>query len=428
MTIINYINASLEIWGVVISVIVALSMILSRRSRQRSDLIYLFCLACNAGVLLFDVLALFFRGNPGVFCWWGVRISNFLAYSFGAGLLICFTYYLTEFLGKREQVSFQTVRIIRLFCTFYLLLIVITQFYPIIYFIDAHNMYHRADFFWLSQIAGIVGLFLNSLLLFHHRHCLKKHEEMIFWLYILLPTIAMCIQILFYGLALLNLANTLCILVIFLFVQAEQGFISVQQENQLAQSRIAILLSQIQPHFLFNTLTAICGLCDENPKEAKRVTAKFSDYLRHNLESLNRSDPISFEHELLHTQIYLEIEQIRFGERLTVLYDIQTTDFKLPSLTMQPVVENAVKHGATKKKNGGTVIISTREKEDCYEIIIVDNGVGFDTRDPWESLEEHIGIANVRTRLWSIIEGTLTIVSEEGVGTVATIQIPKAKR
>lgn len=190
-------------------------------------------------------------------------------------------------------------------------------------------------------------------------------------------------------------------------------------------SRIAILLSQIQPHFLYNTLTAICGLCDENPKEAKRVTAKFSDYLRHNLDSLNQSDPIPFEHELSHTQIYLEIEQTRFGERLSIAYDIQTTDFKLPSLTMQPIVENAVKHGATKRKSGGTVTISTRAQDDCHEIIIADNGVGFDTEKPHECPDAHIGIENVRTRLRSTIHGSLTITSEVGVSTVATIRIPK---
>ncbi|MEG2930073.1 MAG: hypothetical protein RR846_11075, partial [Oscillospiraceae bacterium] len=78
MTVINYINASLEIWGCVMSVVVVLCMVLSKRSRERSDYVYLSCLACNAGVLLFDVLALFFRGHPGAVCWWGVRISNYL--------------------------------------------------------------------------------------------------------------------------------------------------------------------------------------------------------------------------------------------------------------------------------------------------------------------------------------------------------------
>ncbi|MEG1847050.1 MAG: histidine kinase, partial [Lachnospiraceae bacterium] len=261
MTVVNYINASLEIWGCVMSVVVALCMVLSKMPRERSDHSYLSCLACNAGVLLFDVLALFFRGHPGVLCWWGVRVSNYLAYSFGAGLLISFSGYLTEFLGAREPVSRRPLHMIRVVSVLYLLLIVLTQFYPIVYYIDAQNVYHRADLFWLSQISGIAGLLLNGFLLIRHRHCLRKHEMVALWAYILLPTAAMCVQIFIYGLSLLNLANTLCILVIFLFLQAEQGRIFAQRESQMAQSHMAILLSQIQPHFLYNTLTAICGLC-----------------------------------------------------------------------------------------------------------------------------------------------------------------------
>lgn len=200
-----------------------------------------------------------------------------------------------------------------------------------------------------------------------------------------------------------------------------------EKEQQLLQSRISIMLSQIQPHFLYNTLTAICGLCDENPKEAKKVTAEFADYLRHNLDSLTQSAPVSFEDELGHTKVYLDIEQKRFEHRLNIVYNIAISNFRVPALTIQPLVENAVKHGVTKKKVGGTVTFSTREVEDGYEIIIADDGVGFDTGIPLSDPDTHIGTSNVRHRLWSICCGTLTIVSKVGVGTVATIKIPKRR-
>lgn len=425
MTAINYINASLEIWGTITSGVVALCMILSKRPRERSDRIYLCCLACNVGVLLFDVLALFFRGNPGTFYWWGVRISNYLAYSFGAGLLISFSYYLTEFLNVRKKISTLPLRIICVLSILYLLLIFFTQFYPIVYFIDTQNIYHRADYFWLSQIAGIAGMILNGFLLIRHRHCLKRHETLALWSYICLPTVAMCIQIFAYGLSLLNMANTLCVLVIFLFLQAEQGRISAERESQLTQSRIAILISQIQPHFLYNTLTTICGLCDENPKEAKKATEEFAEYLRHNLNTLNQSTSIPFSDELLHTQLYISIEKKRFEEKLCVVYKIETKDFYIPALTLQPLVENAVKHGVTKKKNGGTILISTRNREDCYEVTITDDGMGYDPSVPLSAPDTHIGIKNVENRLHSMCKGTLTMDSEVGRGTTATIKIPK---
>ncbi|MEG0340133.1 MAG: histidine kinase [Oscillospiraceae bacterium] len=188
---------------------------------------------------------------------------------------------------------------------------------------------------------------------------------------------------------------------------------------------MAILLSQIQPHFLYNTLTAICGLCDENPQEAKKVTAEFADYLRHNLESLTQSIPVPFEDELRHIKVYLDIEKKRFEERLNIVYDIANIDFRVPALTIQPIVENAVKHGVVKRKNGGTVTISTRKQECYYEIIITDDGVGFDINEPQPDPNTHIGIQNVRDRLWSMCKGTLDIKSEEGKGTEASIKIPK---
>lgn len=198
-----------------------------------------------------------------------------------------------------------------------------------------------------------------------------------------------------------------------------------EKEQQLLQSRISILLSQIQPHFLYNTLTVICGLCDESPKEAKKVTADFADYLRHNLETLNQSTPVAFSDELQHTQLYLNIEKKRFEEKLCVVYHIKTKGFCIPSLTMQPLVENAVKHGVLKRKKGGTVTIATSEGADYYEVIITDDGVGFDPGKLQSDDKIHIGIENVRNRLWSMCGGTLTIESEANLGTTAIIKIPK---
>ncbi|MEG2687211.1 MAG: histidine kinase [Christensenellaceae bacterium] len=199
------------------------------------------------------------------------------------------------------------------------------------------------------------------------------------------------------------------------------------QQQQLLQSRISILLSQIQPHFLYNTLTVICGLCDENPKEAKKVTAEFADYLRHNLDTLNQCASVPFADELRHIKVYLYIEKKRFESKLQVVYDIKTDEFRIPSLTVQPLVENAVKHGVLRRKNGGVITISTQNLDGWYEITIADDGVGFDVNQPQAEPNTHIGIQNVRDRLWSLCKGTLTINSEVGTGTKAVIKIPKEK-
>lgn len=196
-------------------------------------------------------------------------------------------------------------------------------------------------------------------------------------------------------------------------------------ELKLQESRISIMLSQIQPHFLYNTLNSIYQLCETNPMRARSMVNSFAEYLRNNLSSLDEPGLISFKTELAHINTYLDIEKIRFEDTLEINYDIQCVDFLLPVLTVQPIVENAVKHGTSKKRGGGTVTISTKESDEYYIITVSDTGCGFDTTQKKNDGKRHIGIENVRQRLLNMCGGVLTIESEVGVGTIATIKIPK---
>ena len=195
-------------------------------------------------------------------------------------------------------------------------------------------------------------------------------------------------------------------------------------QQELQESRIAIMMSQIQPHFLYNVLNTIYHLCGKDDNTAKTVISDFSDYLRNNLDSLERKELVPFSTELNHVKTYLDIEKIRFGDELEILYDIKAKDFFLPVMTIQPLVENAVKHGISKKRGGGELNVSTVEKQDCYEIIVTDTGKGFDVHDCSDD-NSHIGIKNVRQRLKNTCGGTLNITSEYGKGTTAVVVIPK---
>ena len=213
---------------------------------------------------------------------------------------------------------------------------------------------------------------------------------------------------------------------VFYYIWLHLRFVREHEDDLKAQQRIQIMLSQIQPHFLYNTLSAIQYLCNHNPEAAGAMTEKFSRYLLGNMSALKDDGEIPFARELEHTQIYLAIEQSRYEDLLQIEYDITCTDFKLPTLTLQPIVENAVRHGARGKKGTGTVIIATREHPDRYEITVSDDGPGFDPEAPAlaDDGREHIGIANVRDRLKQI-GGDLHIRSERGKGTLVTIEIPK---
>ena len=146
------------------------------------------------------------------------------------------------------------------------------------------------------------------------------------------------------------------------------------------------------------------------------------------MDSLSVDVPILFENELNHTKAYLSLEKLRFEGDLKIKYDIQSTGFYLPALTLQPIVENAVSHGIRETKDGkGTVTIATRELDECYEIAVTDDGTGFDPDNYPESDKPHIGIENVRYRLKNMCGGTLSFQSAIGQGTVATISLPKGE-
>jgi LytS/YehU family sensor histidine kinase len=197
------------------------------------------------------------------------------------------------------------------------------------------------------------------------------------------------------------------------------------QERKLSEYRTAIVVSQIKPHFIFNVLTAIQVLCKEKAPEAAKLLEQFSDYLRLNIDALDKTEPIPFEEELKHTQNYLAIEKTRFGERLNVAYDIQTTQFKIPALSLQPIVENAVKYGLMKKVEGVTVKISTKKEDANFIVSVADDGVGFDPTATKNDGREHVGLKNSEERIQTMCGGKLLIHSEIGKGTTVQIVIPE---
>lgn len=432
MTTVGYVNVSLQIWGCVICVIVRICIAVSRRPEDSCSRKYLRMLLFNTGALLFDAAAFFLRGNEGVLFWWGVRAANLAAFSCNYLLMAEFVEYMTEYIGRRCAVWQLPARIARALCAMFLALLVVNLFWPVLYEIDAQNMYHRLPLFWLSQLPGVIVIGMVMLMLIHSRRELEPPERIALWSYAVLPMIAVTVQMFVYGLALLSLANTVALTLVFLFLQAEQGRrmaeqgrLMAEQEAELAQSRISIMLSQIQPHFLYNALNSIRYLCKTDPVAAQETIDDFSAYLRGNMDSLNRKAPVPLEKELEHVRIYLSLEKMRFEEDLNVVWDIRTTAFMLPALTVQPLVENAVKYGLGKKPGGGTVTISTRETEDSYEITVADDGVGYDPQEVQYDGRTQLGVDNVRCRLEAMSSASLRIESRPGEGTTAIISIPK---
>ena len=213
----------------------------------------------------------------------------------------------------------------------------------------------------------------------------------------------------------------------FYYIWLHLQFVREHEDDLKARQRIQIMLGQIQPHFLYNTLGAIKSTYYDDPIHAREAIDQFTDFLRHNMDSLTDDRPISFEKELEHVRCYIDLLQLRFGEALNVAYDLECTDFRLPTLTLQPLVENAVTYGGRKNSDGnGLVTIRTREHPDRYEISVTDNGPGFVPNTiPGDSERSHVGLQNVRDRLNHVVGGKLQIHSAPGEGTTVTIILPK---
>ena len=211
---------------------------------------------------------------------------------------------------------------------------------------------------------------------------------------------------------------------VFYYIWLHILFVYKHEADLLAQQKIQIALSQIKPHFIYNTLNAIQDI-DGMPEVAQSAIVDFSKYLRENLDFLTASNLIPFEKELEHVKKYVNLEKLRFGEKINVIFDINVSDFLIPSLSLQMIVENAIKHGITKKYEGGTVNIKTYEKDSKYFIIVEDDGVGFDTNKVIG--ENHLGFKNSNERLKHFVNGGLVIESEIGKGTKVTVVIPKVK-
>ena len=192
---------------------------------------------------------------------------------------------------------------------------------------------------------------------------------------------------------------------------------------ELAESRILTMMSQIRPHFIYNTLGSIEQLCDIDPKKAGELVHDFAKYLRGNFGELDNPKPILMSQEMDHVRHYVSIENVRFPD-MTFTFEMNSTDFSIPALTIQPIVENAIKHGLMKLQKGGTVHVVSYETDENYCVSVEDDGVGFDTRLLLDE-RKHVGLRNIRERLKAMVRGTLEIESAVGVGTKVLIKIPK---
>lgn len=421
---VRFTNVVIEAYSVAICVILLLYHRRHLKDSNSQKYWFVAMLICNVAMMLGDMTDWLFRGRPEVWALMGTKIGLCVFFSSSGLILMCFTGYLIAFMNledKAGQFLWKMAVILAFFQVLFSMLSLVNGMY--FYFSD-HNKYIRGPLFFLSQGLPVMIYVVDAVIIFLGRHRIKRKELVSILCYIILPLAGQILQAAFYGLAAINVMTTIALLLVNINVQSEQELAAKRAEKELAELRIDVMLSQIRPHFLYNSLTAIRQLCDTDTAQAKESILDFSRFLRANMNSLTTKEPIPFERELEHVRSYLNLEQQRFGKRLRVIYDINSREFCLPTLTLQPMVENAVRYGIKKRPEGGTVKIYTEEQENDNIIQVTDDGEGFDLSEGGSDNRSHIGIANVKRRLEEQCKGTLTI--ESGCqGTRVTIRIPK---
>ncbi len=199
-----------------------------------------------------------------------------------------------------------------------------------------------------------------------------------------------------------------------------------QLEAQLAQAQLQALKMQLHPHFLFNTMNAISVLIKKNPDTAQTMLTRLSDLLRISLEHVGIQE-VSLERELEFLDRYIKIQQTRFGERLSVKMEIHSATLQalIPSLILQPIVENALEHGIAKRAGAGLVSISAQRINGTLRLQVRDNGLGLKPSEGKE-LKEGVGLSNTRARLQQLYGETsrLEFCNADGGGFLTTLEIP----
>lgn len=442
MPVVNMIHVSIEIWGIIFCVIAILCVLSGVKEEPRSSWIMIELLACNVMILLGDSLAWIFRGDPTMLGWYMVRISNFSVFFMSYMLMWTMIRYLeTKIEDAGEEVEYWLGILSRLICLIGCLSIIVSQFNNMFYEFDAQNFYHRNAWYPVIQILAIINMLVLAVEVLRHRKCFSKLESLSLLAYFILPITAMVLLIFIYGISFLNLAISVCALMMFMVHMVERSRRLAKQTIDLArvneelakkaleamQNKTGLLLGQIRPHFVYNCLGIIRGLCVEDTQKAVDMIDHFSGYLRSSLSFMDREQCISFRQEMDLVENYLFMEQQRFPDSIQVEQDIEEEQFEVPPLSIQPIVENAVRHGIRARRGKGTITIATKSTEREYRIVISDDGAGFDLAAKRQDGKSHVGMENVARRLEYMVQGHMEVESRIGRGTTVTLVIPKKK-
>lgn len=341
--------------------------------------------------------------------------------------LLMLTAYLLHCCGENIRTSKLFHAVIALWAVFFAFLVSALFIDGFIY-VAPDDQYFRGSMYPLPLVPVIAAMLLNFTGTIRRRAQLSRKVFLAFLIAILPITIALIVHLFVDVFLLIDISYVFSALAMYSFILSDQIEQErrqqqkiVKQQQEIAHERASVMVLQMRPHFIYNTLMSIYSLCRLDPQKAQQVTMNFTNYLRKNFNAVASDNTIPFATELEHTRAYLAVEQAQYEDMLIVEYDTPFTQFRLPPLTLQPIVENAVKHSMNPDFGPLHISIRTQRTDSGTEIIVEDTGSGFDVYD---NSKPHITLKNIQQRLEIMCGGCMHIMPREEGGTVVKLTIP----
>lgn len=414
------------------------------RKKDRKERMHLILLLLSTGLLLLaDVGTVMLEGSFDPVEYHLYRSFILMDHLFSSLSLIFYTEYILQ-MAEQTSLTRMSRMMVYLICDVLALNAAASIRTGYVFYFDDSHFFQPGPGYRISGMLFLFAMLADWLIIWGQDNKMTTGRRIVLSLYIIFPLFLMLQQAICFvrvqtpniglGMAVLFQSSFSGIHRQRLIIEQQEQLIRqqeqlIRQEHELTQMQIRTAVSQMKPHFVFNVLNTIYVLIDQDPEAAKTAVSSFSDFLRGIISAMEPRHLIPFAQELEYIGKYLELERIRYGEEeLQVLYDLRVTGFPVPPLSVQPLVENALKHGIGKKPGGGTILIRTEEVDGKLRLTVHDDGVGFDPEAlklaEGDRRPAGIGLENARRRFRLVMNADLQVESSPGQGTTVTVTIP----
>lgn len=425
-------HVSMELWGTIFCVMGAICVAAGldggdsfEKQPKRIAVVKVLCI--SALVALSDAVTWMYEGDTTDIARVLMVVSSYANFIMGFFLYAAVSDYAACCIAPKAK-GFKEkplwCKIIYLLAFAGIILATVNLFYPYIYRITETNVFQVLDGYMITQLLLLVGAGIESIVVAVSYKLLSSEEMIGVFGFTILSFAVLLYQIFASDSELVNLSLILSALFLFTLYEMDQAKKGMLRKKELEESEMKLMMSQVQPHFIYNCLAALRFLIMDDQEKAYQAINDFSRYLRMNLDTTKLNRMITLKEELANVECYYNLEKLQLEDKIDLIYDLIDINMMLPAMTIQPMVENAIKHGI-KPKGGGILRICQYEEEESWQLLIEDDGVGFELDKMYSDEREHIGVANVRGRIEKMCGGTLEIMSKPGRGTQVYIIIPK---